>query len=196
MLLHPIIVRCERAHLECDLAADHVDEKARCSLKIRHRYANVIRTSQSRQSHFPLPSQHSAFAATSNKRDAIYAVNCFIADRPCQASQRSNKTWSQLTQIFGHIAELLQYETWASQDAKYRPSHRRAELQGAGQSWRSSILCFTWRGTVFGSDEWEGNAIGYGHGGLLSSLYFVSAYFSLSFFRPGRLSNLAASEAG
>jgi hypothetical protein len=63
------------------------------------------------------------------------------------------------------------------------------------KSWRSSILCFTWRGTVFGSDEWAGNAIGYGHGGLLSNLY-IRAYFPLSFFWPGRLSNLAASETG
>ena len=37
MLLHPVIVRRERAHLECDLAADHVDEEARRSLEIRMR---------------------------------------------------------------------------------------------------------------------------------------------------------------
>jgi hypothetical protein len=41
-----------------------------------------------------------------------------------------------------------------------------------------ALLCFTWRRTVFGSDEWESNVIGYGHGGLLSSLHIVSAYFS------------------
>ena len=33
-------------------------------------------------------------------------------------------------------------------------------------------------GTVFGPDEWESNVIGYGHGGLLSSLHIVSASFS------------------
>ena len=31
------------------------------------------------------------------------------------------------------------------------------------------------RDTVFGPDEWESNVIGYGHGGLLSSLHIVSA---------------------
>jgi hypothetical protein len=29
-----------------------------------------------------------------------------------------------------------------------------------------------------GSDEWESNVIGYGHGGLLSDLHIVSACFS------------------
>ena len=41
-----------------------------------------------------------------------------------------------------------------------------------------ALLCFTWRGTVFCPNEWESHVIGYGHGGLLSSLHIVSAYFS------------------
>src|ERR1700733_3296340 len=41
-----------------------------------------------------------------------------------------------------------------------------------------ALLCFTWRSTVFGPDEGESNVIGYGHGGLLSSLHIVRAYFS------------------
>jgi len=37
------------------------------------------------------------------------------------------------------------------------------------------------RGTVVGSEEWESNVIGYGHGGLLSSLHVVSGcLFGLS----------------
>ena len=31
-----------------------------------------------------------------------------------------------------------------------------------------ALLCFARRGTVVGSDEWESNVIGYGHGGLLA----------------------------
>src|SRR5271169_1325789 len=38
-----------------------------------------------------------------------------------------------------------------------------------------ALLCFTRRSTVFGADEWKSNVIGYGHGGLLSSLHMVSA---------------------
>jgi hypothetical protein len=41
-----------------------------------------------------------------------------------------------------------------------------------------ALLCFARRGTVLGSDERESNVIGYGHGGLLSILNIVSAYFS------------------
>jgi hypothetical protein len=51
-----------------------------------------------------------------------------------------------------------------------------------------ALPCFTWRGTVLGPDEWESNVVGYGHGGLLSSLNIVNAYFLLTFFRLGRLS--------
>jgi hypothetical protein len=47
-----------------------------------------------------------------------------------------------------------------------------ARLIAAASLWH--LLCFTRRGTVFGSDEWEGNVIGYGHGDLPSSLHIVS----------------------
>jgi hypothetical protein len=48
-----------------------------------------------------------------------------------------------------------------------------------------ALLCFTWRGTVLGPNEWESNVIGYCHGGLLSSLNIVSAYFLLTSFGLG-----------
>jgi hypothetical protein len=54
MLLHPVILRRERTRIECNLAADHINEEARRSLEVRYRYANVFRTRQSRQSHFSL----------------------------------------------------------------------------------------------------------------------------------------------
>ena len=40
-----------------------------------------------------------------------------------------------------------------------------------------ALLCFTWHGTVLGPNEWE-SIIGYGNGGLLSSLNLFTAYFS------------------
>jgi hypothetical protein len=56
----------------------------------------------------------------------------------------------------------------------------------APRAFALALLCFTWRGTVFGPDEWESNVIGDGHGGLLSSLHIVQCVlFSLAFLDVG-----------
>jgi hypothetical protein len=82
-----------------------------------------------------------------------------------------NTTASESSPTFGSPARLNATAP-ALAGSRDIPS---ARLIVAVSLWHS---CFTWRCTVFGSDERESHVIGYGHGGLLSSLHIVSAYFS------------------
>jgi hypothetical protein len=85
---------------------------------------------------------------------------------------------SQLTQIFGHIAELLQYDRVRKLANVRIACTLECDRPRVG-GFALALLCFTWRGLPsLRPNEWESHVIGYGHGGLLSSLHVVSAYFS------------------
>ena len=87
----------------------------------------------------------------------------------------TTRPWSQLTQIFRHIAELLQYNR-VRKLANVRiactlerdgPRIGRIPGHSFGPPDRGALtvalLCFTRRSTVFGADEWKSNVISYGH---------------------------------
>ena len=91
-----------------------------------------------------------------------------------------------------HITNLLQYDRQvriACTLERDRPRIGGIARHSFGPPDRGdlalALLCFTWRSTVFGSDEWEGNVIGYGQ--EASSAVWTSSVriFLLSFFRWG-----------